>query len=130
MAIEYSWKVNALKYGNEPGFEQVVQFADCSYVASETVGLTTYTAEERVVLELDPPSSDEYISFSEITQEMVLSWITPKVEEISRDELESKKFKLSSIIEHQKSGSDLLLSEGLPWVSDEEVPNDVSSPAG
>jgi len=56
MSVEFSWKVNALKYGNEPGFVHVAQFADCSYVASETVGLTTYVAEERLIIELDPPS--------------------------------------------------------------------------
>ena len=123
MSVEFSWKVNALKYGNEPGFVNVAQFADCSYVATETVGVTTYVAEERVIFELDQPSEEGYIAFEEITQDLVLEWLTSKIDAVSEEELESKQFKLSHIIEQKKSGSSESLESAAPWepeVTEEE----------
>jgi len=124
MSVEFSWKVNALKYGNEPGFFQVAQFADCSYVATETVGVTTYVAEERIIIELDSPSEDGYIPFSELTQDLVLEWITPKLNQIDEDELQSKQFKLTTILQEKISGKEDL-SSGSPWEPEfvEELPN-------
>ena len=124
MAIEYSWKVNALKYGNEPGFVNVAQFADCSYVGSDTVGITTYTAEERVIFELSPPGSDNFAPFESLTPEQVLEWVTPQIEEIPEEEILSKQSKLTHIIEEQKSERDTDLQSGLPWEPEvvEELP--------
>jgi hypothetical protein len=125
MSIEFSWKINALKYGNEPGFEHVVQFADCSYVASETVGVTTYMAEERIILDLDPPSADNFSPLNTLTEEQVLEWLAPKFENINEQELLSKQSKLTYIIEEQKSERDTELQSGLPWEPEvvEELPN-------
>ena len=115
MTIEFSWKVNALKYGNEPGFVNVAQFADCSYVASETVGVTTHTAEERVIFELDPPSSENFAAFETLTQEQVLEWVTPQIENIPEEEIQSKQSKLTYIIEEKKSGFGDSLQSSAPW---------------
>lgn len=125
MSVEFSWKINALKYGNEPGFEHVVQFADCSYVASETVGVTTYTAAERIILDLDPPSADNFSPLNTLTEEQVLEWLAPKFENINEEELLSKQSKLTYIIQEQKSESDTELQSGLPWEPEVvgELPN-------
>lgn len=125
MSVEFSWKVNALKYGNEPGFVNVAQFADCSYVATETVGVTTYVAEERVIFELDQPSEEGYIAFEEITQDLVLEWLTSKIDDVSEEELESKQSKLSYIIQQQINGTEV--HDGTPWEPVPEKPVDVDN---
>ena len=125
MSVEFSWKVNALKYGNEPGFVNVAQFADCSYVATETVGVTTYVAEERAVFELDQPSEEGYITFEEITQDLVMEWIASKIDAIPEEEkIQSKQFKLTTVLQEQINGKEEL-SSGSPWEPEdvEELPN-------
>ena len=115
MAISYSWRVNAVKHGNQDGLMGVVQFVDAIYTASETVGDETYTAGERCIFEVtDSPDAESFVQLSDLTEEMVLSWVQSKIDAIDETELQSKQLKLNHCIESQKSSS-AELESSTPW---------------
>jgi len=104
MAISYTWVVNAVKHANSHGLQQVVELADLSFRATETVGVTTYVAGERLIVELPDPDSENFAELSSITAETVLSWCQPTIDSIAEEEVEAKKARLAYIIEQKKAG--------------------------
>ncbi len=111
MAIKYSWKIHALNYlrGQLDG---AVSSVEWKYIATETVKKTTYTADEAGTVELPAPEKDNFVSYSELTEQQIISWVEGIIGE---EEISQKQFRLSTIIENQKSSSSEQAFETLPW---------------
>jgi hypothetical protein len=114
MAISYTWVVNYVKHSNADGLQQVAQFADLSFLATETVGVTTYSAAERLIVELADPDPENFAQLSSLTAEQVLSWCQPNIDAIAEEEVEAKKARLAYIIEEKKRGVTEELTSA-PW---------------
>lgn len=114
MAISYTWIVNAVKHANSHGLQQVAEFADLSFRATETVGVTTYVAAERLIVELSDPDPENFAELSSLTAETVLSWCQPTIDAIDESEVEAKKARLAFVIEEKKRGEEELTSS-TPW---------------
>tara|TARA_Y100000004_G_scaffold79723_1_gene89569 strand:+ start:1343 stop:1705 length:363 start_codon:yes stop_codon:yes gene_type:complete len=104
MAISYTWVVNYVKHSNTNGLVGVAQFADLSFLATETVGVTTYSANERLIVELSDPDPENFSELSSLTAEQVMSWCQPHIDAIAEEEVEAKKSRLAYIIEEKKAG--------------------------
>ena len=116
MAISYTWVVNYVKHANTDGLNQVAQLADLSFLATETVGVTTYSAAERLIVELGDPDPENFTELSSVTAEQVMSWCQPHIDAIAEEEVEAKKSRLAYIIEQKKVGAEQEISK--PWESE------------
>ena len=114
MAISYTWVVNAVKHSNSNVLQQVAEFADLSFRATETVGVTTYVAAERLIVELSDPDPENFTELSSLTAETVLSWCQPTIDAIDESEVEAKKARLAFTIEQKKAGVTEQLTS-TPW---------------
>jgi hypothetical protein len=117
MSVKYSWKIHALNY-NTAGLSGAVSSVEWIYTATEKVKKTTFTADERGVSELPSPTEDDFTEYSDLTEEQIISWIESLIGE---EEIASKQFRLSSIIDAQKSSSTTEKYDTLPWESPEVV---------
>ena len=117
MAVKYSWKIHALNY-NTTGLSGAVSSVEWIYTATEKVNKTTFTADERGTLELPSAAEDDFTEYSDLTETQIISWIESLIGE---EEIASKQFKLSSIIDAQKSSSTTEKYDTLPWESPEVV---------
>jgi len=117
MSVKYSWGINALNY-NTAKLSGAVSSVEWVYTATEKVKKTTFTADERGVLELPQPAEDDFTEYSDLTEETIISWVESLIGE---EEIRSKQFRLSSIIDAQKLSSTTEKYETLPWESPEVV---------
>ena len=117
MAVTYSWKINALNYSTT-SISGAVSSVEWIYTATEKVKKNTYTADEKGIIELPPATDDDFTEYSDLTEEQIISWVESLIGE---EEIASKQFRLSSIIDAQKSGSTTEKYETLPWESTEVV---------
>jgi len=117
MSVTYSWKINALNYSTT-SISGAVSSVEWIYTATEKVKKNTYTADEKGIIELPPATDDDFTEYSDLTEEQIISWVESLIGE---EEIASKQFRLSSIIDAQKSGSTTEKYETLPWESTEVV---------
>lgn len=104
-----NWKINTLEYTNDNDKGVINAHWDCTH--TETVGegddALSYSARRYGSCSFSPdPSSDEYVPFESLTEELVIGWVqsTLDVEEIEQS--------LTAQIEEQKNPKTL---KGLAW---------------
>jgi hypothetical protein len=117
MSVKYSWKIHALNY-NTAGLSGAVSSVEWIYTATEKVNETPFTADERGTLELPSAAEDDFTEYSDLTEEQIISWVETLIGE---EEIANKQFRLSSIIDAQKSASTTEKYDTLPWESQEVV---------
>ena len=117
MTVKYSWKIHALNY-NTAGLFGAVSSVEWIYTATEKVKKTTFTADEKGTLELPSAAEDDFTEYSDLTEEQIISWVETLIGE---EEISNKQFRLSSIIDAQKSASTTEKYDTLPWESQEVV---------
>ena len=96
-----TWKINTLEYTNDNDKGVVTAHWDCTLLEGE------YSARRYGSCSFSPdPSSDEYVPFESLTEELVIGWVqsTLDVEEIEQS--------LTAQIEEQKNPKTL---KGLAW---------------
>ena len=104
-----NWKINTLEYTNDSDKGVVVAHWDCNH--TETVGegddALSYSGRCYGAEGFTPePSSEDYIAFDDLTEEIVLGWVKAKVGE---EDVESS---ITAQIEAQKNPATL---KGLAW---------------
>ena len=96
-----NWKINTLEYTNDSDKGVINAHWDCTLLEGE------YSARRYGSCSFSPdPSSDEYVPFESLTEELVIGWVqsTLDVEEIEAS--------LNAQIEEQKNPKTL---KGLAW---------------
>ena len=104
-----NWKINTLEYTNDNDKGVVVAHWDCTH--TETVGegddALSYSSRRYGSCSFQPdPSSDDYIAYDDLTEEIVLGWVQA---EVGKEDVEQS---LTDQIEAQKNPSTL---KGMPW---------------
>jgi len=96
-----NWKINTLEYTNDNDKGVVTAHWDCTLLEGE------YSARRYGSCSFSPdPSSDEYVPFEELTEELVIGWVQSSLDV---EEIENS---LNAQIEEQKNPKTL---KGLPW---------------
>jgi hypothetical protein len=67
---------------------------------------------------LPSAAEDDFTEYSDLTEEQIISWVETLIGE---EEIANKQFRLSSIIDAQKSASTTEKYDTLPWESQEVV---------
>ena len=104
-----NWKINTLEYNNDSDKGVVVAHWDCSH--TETVGegddALSYSGRRYGSCSFTPdPSSEDYIAYADLTEEIVLGWVQAEVVE------EDVEASITAQIEAQKNP---LILKGMPW---------------
>ena len=104
-----NWKINTLEYTNDNDKGVINAHWDCTH--TETVGegaeALSYQGRRYGSCSFQPdPSSDDYVAYDDLTEEIVLGWVKA---EVGEEDVEQS---LTDQIEAQKNPSTL---KGMPW---------------
>ena len=75
MAISYSWKVTQMTKKTIGDNENVVLHVRWELKGTESSTGTHGTFSGATPLDFDPSSTDEFVSFGELTEELVVGWL-------------------------------------------------------
>jgi len=100
-----NWKINTLEYTNDSDKGVVTAHWDCSH--TETVEDLSYSGRRYGSCSFQPePSSEGYIAFDDLTEEIVLGWVKA---EVGEEDVEAS---ITAQIEAKKNPATL---KGLAW---------------
>ncbi len=104
-----NWKINTLEYTNDSDKGVVTAHWDCSH--TETVGegddALSYSGRRYGSCSFQPDaSSEDYIAFDDLTEDIVLGWVKA---EVGEEDVEAS---ITAQIEAQKNPATL---KGLAW---------------
>ena len=103
-----NWKINTLEYTNDSDKGVVTAHWDCSHTeVGEGDDALSYSARRYGSCSFTPdPSSDDYIAYDDLTEEIVLGWVKA---EVGQEDVEAS---ITAQIEAKKNPATL---KGLAW---------------
>ena len=103
-----NWKINTLEYTNDSDKGVVVAHWDCSHTeVGEGDDALSYSGRRYGSYSFQPePSSEDYIAFDDLTEEIVLGWVKA---EVGEEDVEAS---ITAQIEAKKNPATL---KGLAW---------------
>ena len=100
-----NWKINTLEYTNDNDKGVVTAHWDCSH--TETDDALSYSGRRYGSCSFTPePSSEDYIAFDDLTEDIVLGWVKA---EVGEEDVEAS---ITAQIEAKKNPATL---KGLAW---------------
>lgn len=75
MAISYSWAITQLTKKTVASTENVVLHVRWELTGTESTTGTTGKFQGATPLDFDPSSTDEFVAYGDLTEELVIGWI-------------------------------------------------------
>ncbi|CAB4162832.1 hypothetical protein UFOVP787_137 [uncultured Caudovirales phage] len=108
MSITYNWNFGPLEcIPSLDGLTDVVKIVHWRYIGTDG----TYSENRYGSVGLDTPSSDNFISFNDLTETEIIEWITPKLH-VSVEEMQQN---IETSINNQKNPP--IINKSPPWMS-------------
>ena len=114
MAITYELSIKNMDAAPTEGdLQDVVKIIHWMYIGKETIDGEDYYGDAYGAVEMNPPSSDSFTSFADLTEDQVKAWVESKINVTSIKEHIAKR------IEAQKNPPTVVKSN--PWGGEDEV---------
>ena len=112
MAVSYSWKVTQMTKKTIGDNENVVLHVRWELKGTESSTGTHGTFSGATPLDFDPSSTDEFVSFGELTEELVVGWLQNIVTGSYWDHVVEK---IKEQIDRIDDPIEEVSSDALPW---------------
>ena len=112
MAISYYWKVTQMTKKTIGDNENVILHVRWELTGTESTTGTVCTFSGATPLDFDPSSTDEFVAFGELTEEIVIGWIQQVVVGSYWDHVVER---ITEQIEKTDDPEEEVKEELLPW---------------
>jgi hypothetical protein len=125
MAVSYSWKITQMTKKTVGEIENVILHARWELTGTESTTGTEGRFVGATPIDFDPSSTDEFVAFGDLTEELVIGWVSASVtgpngywDHIS-EQIQKK-------IDEIDDASEEVGEELLPWSTGSVTPTPVS----
>ena len=112
MAVSYSWKITQMTKKTIGDTENVVLHVRWELKGTESSTGTSGTFQGATPLDFDSSSTDEFVAYGELTEEMVIGWIQNVVVDSYWDHVVER---INQQIEKIDDPEEEVQTEALPW---------------
>ena len=112
MAVSYSWKITQMTKKTIGDTENVVLHVRWELKGTESSTGTSGTFQGATPLDFDSSSTDEFVAYGDLTEEMVIGWIQNVVVDSYWDHVVER---INQQIEKIDDPEEEVQTEALPW---------------
>ena len=125
MAVSYSWKITQMTKKTVGDIENVILHARWELTGTESTTGTEGRFVGATPIDFDPSSTDEFVAFGELTEELVISWVSASVTGPGGywDHIEEQ---IQKKIDEVDDASEEIGEDLLPWSTGSVTPTPVS----
>ena len=103
MAITYNWTIGNLEYNNDSDQGVVIAHWRCTGVDGD------YSASAYSTQSFEPdPSADGYVTYADLTEEMVIGWVQNAVDQVAVE---------TAIADKIEADKNPVTLSGMPWAN-------------
>ncbi len=126
MAVTYSWGVTQMTKKTVGDLENVILHVRWTCTGTEGATGTEGTFVGATPLDFDSGSSDEFVAFGDLTEELVSGWVSSSVTSPATGYWDHISEQIQKKIDEVDDASEEIGSEDLPWSTGSVTPTPVS----